>query len=216
MGLCGCKQLRILVMLECSHLRCGCWAFGVFDLIESGVYSWDKSLLSWLGARWPWRLLSLARASPPSRAPASGPACRVCVLPIRRCPLWDWAQFPPCLPSFPPPQMEFPNIRLQAPHWQVSSPLHINIIFAHSQWIMYMNDEFFTSLHIQKGMSLKSIFIWVEGLNGRSHGPPLSNSDKLPFKKDILSNKPKLFAFVFPTSGSWLISHGFLRSKLRS
>lgn len=176
-------------------------AFGAIDLIESGVYSWDKSLLSWSGARWPWRLLSLARASPPSRAPPSELACRVCVLPTRRCPLWDWAQFPPCLLSFPPPQMEFPSIRLQAPHWQVSSPYHIIIMFANSQWIMYVNDEFLLSLHIQKCMNLQSILIWVEGLNGRSHGPPFSYSDELPFKQDILLNKPNLWALCFLLQG---------------
>lgn len=51
-----------------------------------------------------------------------------------------------------------------------------------SQWIMYINDELLLSLHIQKGMSLQLNLIGVEGLNGRSHGPPLSYSDKLPFK----------------------------------
>lgn len=29
MGLCGCKQLSMLVMLECRHLRCGCGLLGL-------------------------------------------------------------------------------------------------------------------------------------------------------------------------------------------
>lgn len=139
-------------------------------------------LLWWSGARWPWRLLSLARASPPSRVPPSGPACRVCASPTRRCPLWDWAQFPPCLPSFPPPQTEFPNTRLQAPHWQVSFPFHMIIIIAISRWITRITVECLLPLHIQKGTSLQSTLSWGEGLNGRSHRPSLSLIDALAFQ----------------------------------